>query len=162
MLPPLFLVQTAINFEDTIKMYFSKKFHTLPLFLFFYIFSLSHSCVSFPLSFSLFGHVKEEEKGQCLLPAINFAHCRFPPHSDRKTAQVIINPKCCYLCFSQHIFCLLECVATQPRPFCLQTALSNTPKEMCCIVSGQDGKRDGNGGKKRVKYTEERRRQKNL
>lgn len=157
MLPPLFLVQAAINFEDSIKIYFSEVSKAL-----FTCFpSLTHIFVSC-LSVSQFGHVKEEERGQCLLPAINFSLCRFPPHSDRKTAQVIINPKCCYLCFSQHIFCLPECVATQPKPFCLQTALSNTPKEMCSIVSGQHGKRDGNEGKKRVEYTEERRRQRNL
>lgn len=87
--------------------------------------------------------------------SINFSHCRFPPHSDRKTAQVIINPKCWYLCFSQHIFCLLECVAMQPKPFCLQTALSNTQKECTALCldrmvkeTGMEGRKDSNTQKK--------------
>lgn len=143
MLPPLFLVQNAINFYDRIKMYFSTRVSNA-----LYLFSPSHSMCSLSLSVWT---CKEEERGQYLLPAINFSLCKFPPHSDRKTAQVMW----CYLCSSQHVFCVPESVATQQNLFafrlhcqmlqrkCATLCLDSTVKEM-----GKEGGRDWSTGQK--------------
>ncbi len=59
MLPLLFLVQTAINFEDSIKTYFPKQFHNP----FSRALTVSFVFCFLSLSVSQFGYVKEEERG---------------------------------------------------------------------------------------------------